>query len=239
MKPMKKLLILLFTFSISSVWSQKADKIVQNYLQKLGGKKLEQVHSILQKGTMTMNGMDFPMENYQDTSGKMYSKINMMGQEIVAFAFDGQKGYQFNNFNYEDIPDSLANKYREKAKNLFGHFYKYKERGGHLKYLGKQKFDGIDAESIQISFDKPIEGDVKTLVAYFNPETGLLLGIKTEKDNHIVIVRPTDYKEFDGILFPVKTTVELDGNLFQTIKLDSIQINPPTPDPKIFEKPKK
>ena len=178
------------------------------------------------------------MENYKSTSGKMYVKLNMMGQDIVALAFDGQKGYKFDNFAYTDIPDSLATKFKEKAKNLFGYFYKYKANGIHLKYLGQQKLDSIQAETLQMTFDKPIEGGIKDAVAYFNPETGLLIGIKIVKDGHIVITKPTDYKAFDGILMPTKIINEVDGNTVQTMKFDTIKINPAEPDPAIFEKPK-
>ena len=236
---MKKLLLLALMISVTGLWAQKADQIAQNYIRKIGGKKLDQVHSLLQKGTMNMNGMDFPMENYQSTSGKMYSKLKMMGQDIVALAFDGQKGYMFANFSYVDIPDSLATQFKEKAKNMFGYFYKYNEHGRHLKYLGQQKFDKIQAESLQMTFDKPIEGGIKDVVAYFNPKTGLLMGVKVIKDGHIVITKPSGYKAFDGISLPTKVTIDMDGNVVQTITFDSIQINPPAPDPTIFIKPKK
>ena len=237
---MKKILLFALMMSVMSLWAQTAEQIVQNYIQKIGGEKLDKAHSILQKGTMNMNGIDFPTESYQDTSGKIYSKLNMMGQDIVAIAFDGKKGYKFNRgtFGYDDIPDSLATQIKEKARNMFGYFYKYKEHGRHLKYLGSQKFDSIQTESLQMFFDKPIEGGIKDFIAFFNSETGLLMGIKVVKDGHIIITRPSEYKEFDGVFIPTKITNEMDGNIVQTIKIDTVQINPPAPDPVIFEKPK-
>ena len=237
---MKKLLLLALMISVSNLWAQTADQIVQNYIQKIGGQKLDQVHSLIQKGTMNINGMDFPTESYQDTSGKIYSKLNMMGQDIVAIAFDGNKGYKFNGgtFGYEDIPDSLTTQIKQKAQNMFGFFYKYKEHGRQIKYLGKQKFDDIQTDAIQMTFNKPLEGGIKDIIAYFNPETGLIMGIKVVKDGHIIITRPDNYKAFDGILIPTKLVNEMDGNVFQTIKIETVQINPPAPDPAIFEKPK-
>ncbi len=236
---MRKLLILLLTLSITNVWSQKADNIIENYIQKLGGEKLDQVHSIFQKGSVNMNGMTFPMENYQSDSGVIYTKINMNGNDIITVAFDGKKGYRFNGFGYEDIPDSLANQYQEKAKNLFGYFYKYKDTGKKVRYLGKEKFDDVEAESLQLTFDKPIEGGLNKLNAYFNPATGLLMGVKVKKDGHTVITKFSDFKEFDGISFMTKISIEVDGTVFQSFKTDSIKINPPAPDSKVFIKPKK
>ncbi len=235
---MKKLFLLALMISLTGLQAQKADEIAQKYIEKIGGEKLKQVHSILQKGTMTVNGMDFPMENYKSDSGKMFIKLNMMGQDIVALAFDGQKGYKFDNFAYTDIPDSLAARFKEKAQNLFGYFYNYKAHGRHLKYLGQQKMDSIQAETLQMTFDQPIEGGVKDFVAYFNPKTGLLMAIKVVKDGHIVITKPTDYKTFDGVLLPTKIINEVDGNTVQTMTFDTVKINPPEPDPAIFIKPK-
>ncbi len=237
-KQMKKLFLLAFIISVTGLQAQKADQIVQNYLQKIGGQKLDKVHSILKKGTMNMNGMDFPMESYQSSDGKMYTKLKMMGQDIVALAFDGKKGYQFANFSYVDIPDSLTTKFKEKSQNFFGFFYKYKEHGRQLKYLGQQKFDSIQAESLQISFDKPIEGGIKDAVAFFDPETGLLMGIKIVKDGHIIITRTSEYKVFDDISLPTKITIDMDGSVIRTFKFNTIQVNPPVSDPAIFEKPK-
>lgn len=237
---MKKTTFLLFLLTSTALWAQTADQIIQNYINKIGGTKLDQVHAILQKGTMSSNGMDFPMESYQDTSGKIYSKIKMMGTDMTTVAFDGQKGFMFDNasFGYKDIPDSIATHYKSKAKNLFGYFYKYKANGGKVKYLGKQKMDSLQTDAVMLSIAKsPISG-INDFTAYFNPTTHLLTALKVLKSGHIIITKPDQYKSFDGILLPTKISTEVDGNPVMTLTIDSIKINPPAPDQSIFIKPK-
>ncbi len=237
---MKKLFFLTFLLATTTFWAQTADGLVQNYLNAIGGDKLDQVHSILQKGVMNMSGMDFPTESYQDTSGKMYTKLNMMGQEITALAFDGQKGYMFDNatFGYKDIPDSLTHQFKEKAQNLFGYFYRYKQKGSQVKYLGKQKLDSINYDTVLLTLAKPAEGNIKELTVFFNPKTHLIEAIKIVKDGHIIFTKPQAYKTFDGIGLPTKIVTVMDDQPVMTIKLDEIKINPPAPDPSIFSKPK-
>jgi len=236
---MTKKLLFLFVFISLNTWGQTAEQIVDKYLDKIGGKKLETVHAILQKGEMVTNGMSIPMTNYQDTSGRMYSKLNLMGNEIIAVAFDGEKGYVFDNasFGYRDIPDSLTHNFKEKAKNIFGNFYKYKQAGQKVKYLGKQKFEDATYDAVLLTFSKPLEGKIKDLIAYFDPDTSLLKAIKIVADGQIVITKPVNYKSFDGILFPEELITEVDGNNVMTMKFNEIQINPPAPDSKIFIKP--
>ncbi len=237
---MKKLF--LFTLMLSSVtfWAQTAESIIQDYISSIGGKQLEKVHSIKQTGLMGMNGMDIPMETYQDTDGKMYTKMNLMGQEIVAVAFDGQKGYMFDNmsFGYKDLPDSLANGFKQKAKNLFGYFYRYKQNGAKVKYLGKQNLDNKSYDVVMLSFDQPVEGGLKDFTAFFDPQTHLIAAVKVVKDGHIIMTKPQDYKAIDGVKMPMKIITEYDGNPATTIKLDIVEINPPAPDPAVFTKPK-
>jgi hypothetical protein len=235
---MKKLFLLFILFFTAFTYGQNAEKIVDDYLKAIGGDKLEEVKSIKQKGHMMMQGMDFPMETYQDTSGKMYTKMNMMGQDIIATAFDGQKGFMFDNatFGYKDIPDSLSQSFKEKAKNMFGYFYKYKDQHHKIKYLGTKKTDSVTYELVQLILNKPMQG-VNEVTAYFNPKTHLLDVVEINKDNHIVLTKSTDYKNFGDIKLPTKVTTEVDGNPVVTIKMDEVFINPPAPDASIFKKP--
>ncbi len=237
---MKKLLLYFFIFSGLIASAQKADQLAQNYLDAIGGKKLDQVKSISQKGTMSMNGVDFPMEAYQNINGQMYSKINMMGSDIVAAAFDGQKGYVFDNatFGYKDIPDSLTDAFRQKAKNIFGYFYQYKKNGTTLKYVGQDTFKGKTVEVVEMHLATPGQEGIQDLTVYFDPETHYIAAIKVEKDGHKVLTIPAKYKGFDGVYFPMEMQTEIDGTPMMTIKFEEIKINPPAPDPAIFTKPK-
>jgi len=236
---MKKLLIL-FLFISATSWAQNADKIIQDYYKAIGGKKLQNVQAVMQKGVMQSGGVDIPIESYQNKDGQMYSKLNMMGSDIIAVAFDGKKGFTFDNmtFGYKDIPDSLASNFRDKAKNMFGFFYNYKQKGHKIKYLGKQNKNGQTYNKVELILAKPVDGGIKSLVAYFNTQTHFLDLIEVKKDGNLVITETKDFKDFDGIKFPTKIVTKVGENVMVTLNLTEVKINPPKPDPSVFTKPK-
>jgi len=236
---MKKLFILFLFISVTS-WAQNAEQVIQNYFKVLGGEKLQNVQSIKQIGVMQSGGVDIPIESYQNKNGQMFSKLTMMGSPIIAVAFDGKKGFVFDNttWGYKDIPDSLASDFRDKAKNMFGYFYNYKEKGHKVKYLGKQKYNGQTYDKVELILAKPVDGGVKNIIAYFNPETHLLDLVEVKKDGHLVITETKDFKNFDGIKFPTKIVTKVDGVPAMTLNSKEIKINPPKPDTSIFMKPK-
>jgi len=235
---MKKLFVTGLLLTSLFLLAQSPEKIVDDYFKSLGG-DLEKVHAILQKGKMKINGMEFPMENYQDTSGKIYSKINMMGKEITVVAFDGKNGYMFDDatFSYRDIPDSLKQDLREKARNIFGYLYNYKQNKTELKYLGLQKIDGKELQAVKARFAKPIEGKVQEMILYFNPDTHLIELMKVYAGDIIGYNKIPEYKNFDGYYFPAKIITEVDGVEVNNITFDQIIVNPPEPDPSVFIKP--
>ena len=236
---MKKFISLLLLITGVLVFGQNPEKILDDYYNSIG-KNLDNVHSILQKGKMNINGMEFPMENYQDLEGRMYSKINMMGSEIVAIAFDGNKGYMFDNatFGYKNIPDSLAQKFKNKATGIFGEFYKYKEKGIQLKYLGLKKIGDTEYQAIEAHLKEPAEGDIQDFILYFDPQTHLLSYSEVTTDGKNILVSMEDYKNFDGYMFPSKIDTKVDGVSVTALIFDEIKINPPQPDSSIFTKPK-
>jgi len=236
---MNKILSFILLFIATSVGAQSAEQIIDQYFKAMGGKNIEKVKAISQKGFMSSNGMEFPMENYQDLDGRLVTKMNLMGTDIVAVAFDGKKGYVFDQmtFGYKDIPDSLANNYREKAQNIFGYFYQYKQKGHKAKYLGKQTIQDKTYDKVQLLFSKPMEG-LNDVIAYFDPETHLLSMVEVKKDKYTILTKPKNYKKVDGVTFPFALDIEVDGKVMSNLKFDEIKVNPPQPDKSIFTKPK-
>jgi len=236
---MRKLFIL-FLFISATSWAQNGEQVVQDYFKAIGGEKLQNVQAILQKGVMQSGGIDIPIESYQNKDGQMYSKLNMMGSDIIAVAFDGKKGFRFDNatWGYKDIPDSLANDFKDKAKNMFGYFYNYKEKGYKVKYLGKQNKNGLTYDKVELILVKPVDGGIKNIVAYFNTQTHLLDLVEIKNDGNLITTETKDFKDFDGIKFPTKIVTKVDGNVMMTLNLKEVKINPPKPEASVFTKPK-
>ncbi len=237
---MKNIFSILSVFFLMAATAQTADQVVDQYIKAMGGaEKIAQIKSIQKKDTMTANGMNFPVETYQDTSGKIYSTMKMGGQNIILMAFDGQKGFVFDNqiYGYKDIPSDKVNEYKNKAKNMFGYFYRYKEAGHQLKYKGKQTKDGKNFEVIDLHLKEPIEGGVQDLTAYFDANTHLLSFIEVQKNGSTVITRIKGYKEFEGVKFPLEVVTEVNGMPLFILKTGDVKINAQAPSKEKFKKP--
>ncbi len=237
---MKKIITLLSLFLFAGLSAQTAEQVVDNYLKALGGKeKLASVKSLQKKDTMIANGMSFPMETYQDVNGKIYSTMEMGAQKIVLAAFDGEKGFVFDNatFGYKDVSPEKAKSLKDKAKNLFGYFYDYKKAGHTLKYKGKEIKNGMNAEVVEMHLKEPVEGGVQDLTAYFDAGDHLLKLIEIKNGNNTIVTEIKDYKNFDGILFPVLIETTVNGVPAMTVKTGDVKINVPAPSADKFVKP--
>jgi len=239
---MKNLLSLLTFFFILTGTAQKADQVIDNYLKALGGKeKLASVKAVQKKDVMTMQGMDFPMENYQDTTGRMYSTMEMGGQKVILVAFDGKKGYMFDNrtYSYKDIPQDKAEQFKDKAKNIFGSFYEYKKQGNTAQYKGQKEMDGKKMEVVELHLKKPVEGGVQDLIAYFDADNHLLKVIEINNLGKKILTKINNYKDLEGVKFPLEIVTEVEGVPQMTLKTESLKINPPAPSKDKFVKPNK
>jgi hypothetical protein len=169
---MKKILLLFIAILSTNTFAQDVDQIYNDYVKAIGGKaKLAKVKSIQKTITMkTAQGMEIPMDTYQSSDGTIYTKMSMMGQELIAVAFDGKKGYKMNqSMGYNDISADDAQKYTEKAKDLFGNLLRYKERGDKLEYIGKEKLDDVDYDALKLVLKTLAEGGISEMLLLFNP----------------------------------------------------------------------
>jgi len=239
---MKKILNFAAFLFILNGLAQNSEQVVNNYIKALGGKdKLAAVKAVQKKDILTSNGMDFPMDTYQDITGKIYSEMEMGGQKIILVAFDGKKGFMFDNrsFGYKDIPEDKKNDFINKAKNMFGYFYNYKKAGHSLKYIGQKEKDGQKVDALEMHLKEPVEGGIQDLTAYFDADSHLLKTIEIKKDGNVIVTKINNYKKFDNsdILFPVEIVTEMNGNPVMTLKTQEIEINPTAPSSEKFVKP--
>jgi len=239
---MKKILLLFVAILSVNTYAQDVNKIYNDYVDALGGKsKLAKVKSIQKKIVMSMpaQGMEVPMDTYQSIDGVIYTKMNMMGQEIIAVAFDGKKGFKMNQqMAYEDITPEQAEKLTNEAKDIFGSVLRYKERGDQLTYIGKETLDGIEYDALKLNLKEPIEGSITEMKVLFNPKTHLFDHIIIDMGGTKLDTKVVSYVEVDGIKFIEKLEISMNGQVAQTMTMSDIVINPPAPDSSVFNKPK-
>jgi len=238
---MKKTLLLFIAVISLNTYGQNVETIVNDYIKAIGGQaKLDKVKSISKKITMTTkaNGMVIMMESYQNVNGVIYSKMSMMGQDMVVVAFDGKNGYKLNqSMGYEDIKDAEKSTFQNQAKEMFGDLINYKESGNTLTYTGTEKKDGVDYYTLKLVLKEPKSG-ISEMKVFINTKTHLIYSMEMETQGMVITTKFVSYKEFGGIKFPEKTEVSTGSDLMQTIVLKDVTINPPAPDASVFVKPK-
>ncbi len=239
---MKKILNLAVFLFVLNGMAQTAEQVVDNYIKALGGEKnLSEIKAIHKKDLLSTNGMEFPIDTYQDSSGKIYSTMKVGNNEIILVAFDGEKGFLYDNLTagYKDIPADKKKEFKEKAQNLFGYFYQYKKAGHKLKYIGQKEMDGKKMEAVEMHLKEPVDGDIQDLTAYFDANSHLLKAIEINKSGQNILTKITDYKKFNDseVLFPVEIVTEVNGMPAMSLKTQSVEINPSAPSAEKFIKP--
>ncbi len=239
---MKKLLLLFVTILSINTYAQDVNKIYNDYVDALGGKaKLAKIKSVQKKIVMSMpaQGMEIPMNTYQSTDGVIYTEMDMMGQKLIAVAFDGKKGFKLNQqMGYDDITPEEANKYVDKAKDIFGSVLRYKERGDQLSYIGKEKVDDIEYDTLKLNLKEAIEGGITEMKILFNPKTHLIDYIIMDVNGMAIKTKISSYIEVEGIKFIEKLDTLINDQIGQSMTISDIKVNAPAPDASVFVKPK-
>jgi len=78
---LKHLFIVSFTLlTILNVYSQSADKVLEDYLEAIGGKThLENLETIVMSGKSDTAGIEFPVTICQKAPSKSYTEVYVMG----------------------------------------------------------------------------------------------------------------------------------------------------------------
>jgi len=91
MKTIKTLIIAFLIIAITPATAQTADEIINNYFENTGGKaNWDKLDGIKMEAEANAQGMVIPVEIYQMKDGKQLVKINLQGQDMTQFSFDGE-----------------------------------------------------------------------------------------------------------------------------------------------------
>jgi hypothetical protein len=227
MKNLRNLLastVILFTSL--TVSAQTADEIINKYFENIGGKeKLSKINGFKMNLVSNYNGMEIPIEIFNDKTGKMYVKVNFQGKEITQLAFDGKTGWSTNFMTMK--PEKLDS----------DPFYNYKDKGYKVEFLGKETKEGTECFKIKLTKTPiTVAGKKEENVVFYYFDAENYVPIMTESEvkegpakGQMSTSTMGDYQEVDGMFFPF--TMNQGG---QEMTVKSISINP-TVDAKAFE----
>ncbi len=209
---MKKILLITTCLLTAAVINaQSLDEIVKKYsaankLDQLSGKKTIKITA-----TMSMMGMDMPMEMWMKKPNKIKTVTNMAGQEMVQ-VFDGEKGYAVNPMAGSMEPvEMTADQVKEiQRNNIFHNYVDSYLKEGKLTLEGEDNVNGKPAFKIKAD----LEGG-NSAHLFIDKDTYLLLKTTTEVSQGGVAMTleaiPSDYTDNNGVFLPMKTTTTVSG----------------------------
>tara|TARA_B100002052_G_scaffold232464_1_gene215387 strand:+ start:34 stop:780 length:747 start_codon:yes stop_codon:yes gene_type:complete len=237
MKKLNYLLLTAFAFMISiSFNAQTADEIIENYIEKIGGaENWQNVKAIKKNAIINQMGMEIPIEMVQ-SGNKRYTKIFIQGQEIKQGVFDGETLWSINFMTMKAEKSDQEDV--DKVKNELGEFpnpfLDYKEKGFSLELMGTEIVDGSDLFKIKL-IKKPMlidENEVPNFsVYYFDSKKFLPIMVHKEvmsgpAKGMIMESKMSNYQEVEGLYMPFSMTQGIKDQPGQTIKFNSIKLNP-------------
>tara|TARA_S200000501_G_scaffold257359_1_gene241130 strand:- start:17093 stop:19168 length:2076 start_codon:yes stop_codon:yes gene_type:complete len=177
-----------------------AMKVINNYINALGGKKnLNSINTLVMKANVTIPGAPFVPEATmrQKFPNKYSQKIeaNMQGQKmtLTKTTFNGERGYtemqgQRIEFDEKQIDDS------KKVKGIFEELY----------YSADQlELVSINSVNYQDAYKVKVTVDGNESHRYYSVETGFLLSSEeTDDNNNVITTNYGDYQSVENIMFP-------------------------------------
>jgi hypothetical protein len=237
---MKKLLFAVLSFAVVSARAQTADDVIQKYSANMGGlEAFSKISSAKITGTYSSQGNDLSL-TLQIINGKaMRTDVEVMGQSVTN-VYNNGKGWKINPFagitTATEVTGSELSDFKTQA-SLATQLMDYKARGHQVEMQGEETVDGIKTFKIKLTN----KDDGKLTTYYISIADYTIIKSVTSRDiqgkSMDVESYYSDLKEFGGIKFFMTRDSKIDGETFQTVKFEKIELNVPV-DEKIFDMPK-
>jgi hypothetical protein len=237
---MKKFFFALLSFAWLTAGAQTVDDVIQKYAANLGGlDAFNKIKTVKMTGTFSTQGMDLPM-TIQMVNGKaVRTDVEAMGSQVIN-VYNNGKGWKQNPFAGAPSPTEATGTELNDMKTqsmLAPMLMDYKARGHQVELQGQVDVKGVKAYKVKLTN----KDDGKITTYYINAADYSLIKSETDRDiqgqNVTIESWFSDLKEFNGIKIYMTRVQKIDGEEFQSTKLDKIELNVAI-DEKIFDMPK-
>jgi len=179
-----------------------------------------------------MSQGEFPFTLYRKTPNKFKIVLNIMGQEIIPQAFDGDTGWMNNPFGGgagpQKIEDDQAKAIRDESE-FEDPFINYQSKGFEASYEGTGDAGGIQCHIIKLIKHKGVEGEEMASFYYFDTEHYLQIMIKQPSAQAMgqeIEIHLSDYQETgNGLLMPFVMDTQYQGQSVQKLNFTTITVN--------------
>lgn len=232
MKTLTTLFFAILIISLTPVSAQTADEVINNYFQNTGGVEAwNNLQGLKMVASANAQGMTIPVEMYQTKDGKQLLKINIQGQDMTQFAFDGETMWTTNFMTLQpEKSDAEATENMKKQSEDFPTpFLNYKEKGFTVEFLGKETKEGAETFKLKLT-QKPImvDGKEEANISFYYFDTENFVPIVSESEmregpmkGQMSTSTFSDYQEVGGLYFPF--AISMQG---QAIQISEIILNP-------------
>jgi hypothetical protein len=147
MKTFKLVFIALVLFAVTPMTAQSedsasnftADQVIDNYFENTGGMEAwGNLQGMKMVGSVNAQGMEIPIEMFQMKGGMQLLKINIQGQDMTQYAFDGETMWttNFMTMQPEKSDAESTENMKKQSKDFPSPFYNYKEKGFTAELIG-------------------------------------------------------------------------------------------------------
>ena len=235
---MKKILCAILSFAFVSANAQTADDVIQKYSKAMGElAAFNAIKTMKTTGTITTQGVDLALTSQIINGKAVRSDVQAMGQSVINSYKDG-KGWKINPFaGVTTITDMTPEELIDfKSQSMIANqLMDYKARGHKVELQGQEDVEGVKTYKIKLT-----NKDDNKVTTYFISVTDntIVKSVSTRQLQGQDIEIETfysDIKDFNGLKFPMVRTQKMQGQVFQEIKIATIEFNVPI-DEKIFDK---
>lgn len=227
---MKKfVLFLMCIFVVSVINAQSIDEIVKKNSEAIHQDKVAGLSTIKITAKMSVMGMDLPMEMWMKNPDKVKTQTSFNGQDIIS-VYDGTKGYSINPMTGSSDPVEMdaATLKQTQNSNMFKNPLVGYLNDGKLSLVGEENVN--DKPAFKIKADQ--EGG-NSILMFIDKDSYLLVKttstINQNGQEMTVDSYPSDYKEIEGIILPMKTTSSAQG-MDMVMVFDKVEVNIPMAD---------
>lgn len=235
---MKRFLLLLSFFIAGVIQAQTADEVIQKYTAAMGGlDAFNKITSAKITGNIISQGMPMPLTIQLINNKAVRTDVDAMGQEIVT-VYNNGSGWKINPYTGAETATELAGQELIDARlqtSLVNNLMDYKKRGHSVELAGQEDVEGIKCYKIKlVSAD-----DKKTMLYFINTADYLLIKTTTTREMQgqemEVETFYSDLKDVSGLKFYMMRSQKIQGQVFQEVKLEKVELNVPI-DENIFKK---
>jgi hypothetical protein len=217
---MKKITLSVSVFFLSVLIStaQSVDEIVTKHLTARGGiEKLRSIKSIVMENTLGAQGMEFENKQIVLVGKAMRSESKIMGNDMVQ-AFDGAMAWAImpammgGTGDPQEMPAEMSKGVSSQTDPF--PFLDFALKGNKIEYIGTEKIKDKDTYHVKITSK---EGTISE--AWIGVENGLIAKIKATQAGQEQEVFYSNYKEVEGVSFPM--SMEMSNPMAGTITIDT------------------